>query len=470
MIRRFLIIFLIFLLALLLIFNLFSFFLYKNFNEYLSLINSVFIIILILLSISIIRSYNILLKKIVNNSSIKINKMAKKYHHYEVLINDLLAKMAVLKDFFNKMDLSNLKKYEESISLDLDSVTDFGIKEKNFSDKKKLYSQIMNAFDDEKIKNFNNLLNISLTIMRIYHKIPYYQKLLYHSVHKTEEAAMTLIEKFETLSSEFYKTKNDCFDNLNKLKKGIKGKTFEDVINEAKNAIQKYKDLIDDLMELNKKNGDKMDKIGEWVLKVNSIIKDISDISERSKLISINSAIEAAGLGEKGKGFRILSNEIRELNKKTDSLTNEINNIMNEFNEFTKKMLEEWEVESSQMIKNIEHTSEHAQEIMNMLINSYSMVSDSFEKSTNSTERVEESLNKALISLQFQDITRQQIESVINLLKSVQDEINEYKPFFSYFGINLDSNMEIKDKIKDETIVNAKHFDIDVIKKEFEEV
>jgi methyl-accepting chemotaxis protein len=72
---------------------------------------------------------------------------------------------------------------------------------------------------------------------------------------------------------------------------------------------------------------------------VQEILKDISNISSQTNLLSLNATIEAARAGEAGKGFAVVAEEVRELASKSDSSVQEIRNVV----ESTQKKIEELE-------------------------------------------------------------------------------------------------------------------------------
>lgn len=61
--------------------------------------------------------------------------------------------------------------------------------------------------------------------------------------------------------------------------------------------------------------------------------KDISHVNTEVDILAINAAIESARLGEKGRGFSIIADNMRDLSKKTGSITQELENKLHGFEE-----------------------------------------------------------------------------------------------------------------------------------------
>lgn len=64
--------------------------------------------------------------------------------------------------------------------------------------------------------------------------------------------------------------------------------------------------------------------IGDYMDSIRKLLENISDVAERVHVLSINASIESARAGERGKGFKVISNEIQKLARETQTIVQDI--------------------------------------------------------------------------------------------------------------------------------------------------
>ncbi|MBK1811246.1 methyl-accepting chemotaxis protein [Clostridium sp. YIM B02505] len=93
------------------------------------------------------------------------------------------------------------------------------------------------------------------------------------------------------------------------------------------------------IYEFNKKNVEKIGELEINSIKINQIVDAITQISDQTNLLALNAAIEAARAGESGRGFSVVSDEIRKLAEQSNSsaklITEVVKEIQNQISEIT---------------------------------------------------------------------------------------------------------------------------------------
>lgn len=119
-----------------------------------------------------------------------------------------------------------------------------------------------------------------------------------------------------------YERKN-FMDNMNSLANSINNSLQESsaALEEISLSAKKQEETVEGLNEniLNAKDN---------VMKTNHIIELIQSISKQTNILGINASIEAARLGNEGRGFNVVASEVRKLADGTATSVSQIDDIL----------------------------------------------------------------------------------------------------------------------------------------------
>ncbi|MFQ5579500.1 MAG: methyl-accepting chemotaxis protein [Nitrospiria bacterium] len=91
--------------------------------------------------------------------------------------------------------------------------------------------------------------------------------------------------------------------------------------------------------------------------RIGKFLNVIDDVAEQTNLLALNAAIIASKAGRHGKGFSIISNEIKELSDRTASSTHEIHAIINDLKSEGEMAVETIEIGNKRIEEGVEFSS-----------------------------------------------------------------------------------------------------------------
>jgi methyl-accepting chemotaxis protein len=151
---------------------------------------------------------------------------------------------------------------------------------------------------------------------------------------------------------------------------------------------------------------------------MSTLIDMIKGISSQTNLLALNAAIEAARAGEVGRGFAVVADEVRKLSGETDIAVSRIQEgigrVAQTIEEQFKHKLENANIEQQKTL-----LANFAQHLDSMGSNFNALMKRDegmLAHISNTSNTLSSMFMDVLASIQFQDVTRQQIEQVQNAL------------------------------------------------------
>jgi hypothetical protein len=95
------------------------------------------------------------------------------------------------------------------------------------------------------------------------------------------------------------------------------------------NAINELSEDIQNIAMMNNKIADASEKAAEDTDGTNVVLSFIQKIASQSNLLGLNASIEAARVGDAGKGFKVVAQEIRKMSVNTTDYIKKISMVLN---------------------------------------------------------------------------------------------------------------------------------------------
>jgi len=257
--------------------------------------------------------------------------------------------------------------------------------------------------------------------------IPLLINILHNITVQTESAAIDIGDAFKkiiekakegaceanTVVNYFIAPKSEDFDQSYVHK----------IINTSEDATANVLKVLNEMSEMSKAFLEELHTISQNFDGISKFVSEIEYIADQTNLLALNAAIEAARAGEHGRGFAVVADEVRKLaNKSTETSVN-INKIATSSRDTIKKINKNMRDRISTDIKQIESSDRLLRDVIGKFRDSITNISDAMQTLTSSYNVITGDIENALYALQFQDITRQEIEHVAEPLQKLKDKL-----------------------------------------------
>ncbi len=215
-------------------------------------------------------------------------------------------------------------------------------------------------------------------------------------------------------------------DGASTEKNGQKSINFQQFAEETDSVLAYFIEHILDVSKQSMEMVIVVSDVDENMQKVGVLLADVQRIADQTNLLALNAAIEAARAGEAGRGFAVVADEVRNLSKHSDKFSEEIKRVVGESRvniNKAKKMIEK--MASRDM--NVAITSKsNIDDMMSDIGTMNANISVQLAQVSGLSGQMEQAVGGAIRALQFEDMTRQQIEflqSNVHHFQALSDEV-----------------------------------------------
>jgi len=110
------------------------------------------------------------------------------------------------------------------------------------------------------------------------------------------------------------------------------GKNSETILETSMSEILEIADIIREIEATFRTTADYMNKLSDTSADIVTILDTVNHIARKTRLLSLNAAIESAKAGENGKGFAVVAGEIQKLAIESEKSVEEIKHLITAIN------------------------------------------------------------------------------------------------------------------------------------------
>lgn len=241
------------------------------------------------------------------------------------------------------------------------------------------------------------------------------------AIAATEKAAFDIVERLQVIDA--------VVTELDRFVAGTSDETAELVrkseerIAHNQGAIRRMGDYIQQRLQEGERDKVRVATVLEEARSLERLVQLIKKVAAQTKLLALNAAIEAARAGEAGRGFAVVADEVRKLSSETEAAVGKISEgirfVADSIHaQFEDKLSDSGLNEEKSMLEFFSsQLDELGQSYETMMRHEVTVLVEVQKSSSQLTTMFLE----AQASVQFQDVTRQQIEQVIQALAQLDE-------------------------------------------------
>lgn len=235
-------------------------------------------------------------------------------------------------------------------------------------------------------------------------------------INQTEQAATDLGRRFSTIASRASLQANESMNLF-----GDGEMNLDTVLKTTDTMLEGFVSDVMKSSEMALQIATIMDEVERSTKAITGMIGEIEFIADQTRLLALNAAIEAARAGEHGRGFAVVADEVTKLANRSGQAASSINTMVKDVQRSTTQAMQTVESLASVDLSKTLSIKHRLDQMTRNLADRNKTLHSAVMNSKSYSDELSKDVGQIIMSLQFQDITRQKLEHVIEPLTEVRD-------------------------------------------------
>lgn len=194
--------------------------------------------------------------------------------------------------------------------------------------------------------------------------------------------------------------------------------SLQDFIQVTDKRLNKMADEVVRVADLSVRMVKDLDDVQQRAQAIDGFLRDVETLADQTKLLALNADIEAARAGDAGRGFAVVASEVRRLSQRSHLFSQEIRKHLKAVSNGLNRTYGNMQALTAEDMEHALTLKREVVELTQSLEGKNREVADTVGDINVISREIAQDVQNIVISLQFQDITSQQLN---NMLRPVED-------------------------------------------------